>query len=178
MNFEKLFKQIKPEEITDNVFTLAGKDFYLITAGTAAHCNSMVASGGGFGFHLKKPTSWCNIRADRYTIELMRDKGTYTLAFFPPEYKKQVFYMASGSGRTCDKMSKTELTKIVTPSGNIAFAEARMIIECRLMHIVSADDMDEFCTQEAKDFIIAAYKEENVYRKMAFGEITGVWVRR
>ena len=33
MNFYQLFKQISPEEISDNVFTLAGKDFTVITAG-------------------------------------------------------------------------------------------------------------------------------------------------
>ncbi len=27
MNFDQLFKQISPEEICDNVFTLVGKDF-------------------------------------------------------------------------------------------------------------------------------------------------------
>ena len=27
MNFNQLFKQIDPEKITDNVFTLVGKDF-------------------------------------------------------------------------------------------------------------------------------------------------------
>jgi hypothetical protein len=32
MNFDQLFKQISPEEISDNVFTLAGKDFFAITA--------------------------------------------------------------------------------------------------------------------------------------------------
>ena len=28
MNFDQLFKQISPEEISDNVFTLVGKDFF------------------------------------------------------------------------------------------------------------------------------------------------------
>ena len=37
MNFDQLFKQISPEEICDNVFTLVGKDFYVITAGKEDH---------------------------------------------------------------------------------------------------------------------------------------------
>ena len=33
MNFNQLFKQISPEEISDNVFTLAGKVFPVVTVG-------------------------------------------------------------------------------------------------------------------------------------------------
>jgi hypothetical protein len=49
MNFDQLFKQISPEEICDNVFTLVGKDFFVITAGKEDHYNSMMGSGGGLG---------------------------------------------------------------------------------------------------------------------------------
>ena len=47
MKFEKLFKEIKPEEIPFNVFTLIDKILPVITAGTPKKYNSMVASGGG-----------------------------------------------------------------------------------------------------------------------------------
>ena len=53
MNFDQLFKQISPEEICDNVFTLVGKDFFVITAGKEDHFNSMVGSGGGLGLLLR-----------------------------------------------------------------------------------------------------------------------------
>ena len=49
MNFDQLFKQISPEEICDNVFTLVGKDFTVITAGKEDHYNSMTAQWGWFG---------------------------------------------------------------------------------------------------------------------------------
>jgi hypothetical protein len=55
MNFDQLFKQISPEEICDNVFTLAGKDFFAITAGKKDNYNSMIGSGGGWGFFLNNP---------------------------------------------------------------------------------------------------------------------------
>jgi len=57
MNFTQLFKPIFPEETRDNVFTLAGKDMYVITGGDEEHYNSMTGSGGGFGLLFKKPTS-------------------------------------------------------------------------------------------------------------------------
>jgi len=45
MNFDQLFEQISPEAIRDNVFTLAGKDYFVITAGKEEHFNSMIGSG-------------------------------------------------------------------------------------------------------------------------------------
>ena len=55
MNFDQLFRQISPEEISDNVFTLAGKDFFAITAGKEDHYNSMIGSGVVWRFFLKNP---------------------------------------------------------------------------------------------------------------------------
>jgi len=72
MNFDQIFHQISPEEISDNVFTLVGKDYFIITAGREAHYNSMTGSGGGLGMLFKKPTTWCVLRADRYTLELIQ----------------------------------------------------------------------------------------------------------
>lgn len=43
------FKEIKPEELKENPFTMIGKDWLLITAGTKEHCNTMTASWGGLG---------------------------------------------------------------------------------------------------------------------------------
>jgi len=71
MNFDQLFKQISPEEIGDNVFTLVGKNL-VITAGKEDHYNSMTASLGGLGILFRKPTTWCILRADRYTLEIIQ----------------------------------------------------------------------------------------------------------
>ena len=53
----------------------------------------------------------------------------------------------------------------------------RLIIECKLTEITTANPND-FYTQEAKDAIKEACKEENDYRKLVFGEITHVWVKK
>ncbi|MDR2690864.1 MAG: hypothetical protein LBB73_00950, partial [Dysgonamonadaceae bacterium] len=90
MNFDRLFKQISPEDISDNAFTLAGKVFPVITAGKVENYNSMTGSGGGFGVLFKKPATWSVFRADRYTLELIQKEQTYTMSYFPDEYKKQV----------------------------------------------------------------------------------------
>ena len=81
-DFKQLFWQISPKEISDNMFTLVMDNFYVITAGNEAHYNSMIGSGGGFGLLFRKPASWCVIRTDRYTLELIQKEQTYTITGF------------------------------------------------------------------------------------------------
>jgi len=177
MSFDQLFKEISPEELIDNVFTLVGKDLSVITAGKEEHYNSIVSSGGGFGLIFEKPTTWCILRADRYTLEMIQKEQTYTLSYFPKEYKKQMLFLGSESGRKSEKMKEVKLTSVQTPSGDISFKEARLIIESKLMAAITANPSD-FYTQEIKDAINEAYKEANVYRKFIFGEITHVLVKK
>jgi flavin reductase (DIM6/NTAB) family NADH-FMN oxidoreductase RutF len=176
-SFAQVFRQISPEEIADNVFTLVGKDFYAITAGKKDHYNSMAASGGGLGVHLMKPTTWCILRTSRYTLELLQQELTYTLSYFPDEYKRQLLFLGSSSGSDSQKMEETELTAMQTPSGNMSFREARMVIECRLME-VTTPAYEDFCTPEAQAFVEESYTEPDANRKLVFGEITQVWVKR
>ena len=179
MNFDQLFKEISAEELCDNfnVFTLVGKDFYAITAGKKDHYNSMIGSGGGLGLLFKKPTTWCLLRQDRYTLEMIQKEQTYTLSYFPNEYKEQMLFLGHKSGRDSEKMKDVALTSIQTPSGDMTFKEAKLIIECVLTAITTPDPSD-FYSQESKDYIDEAYKDANEYRKLVFGEITYAWVKK
>jgi flavin reductase (DIM6/NTAB) family NADH-FMN oxidoreductase RutF len=177
MSFDQLFKQITPEELNDNVFTLVGKIFPVITAGKKDRFNSMTASGGGLGILFRKPTTWCILQTGRYTLELMQKEQTYTLSYFPDEYRKQIMYLGSRSGRDSDKMKEVELTSIQTPSGDVSFKEARLIFECNLTQI-TAPGLNDFYSQEAKDYVSEVYNDPKEHRKFVFGEITRVWVKK
>jgi flavin reductase (DIM6/NTAB) family NADH-FMN oxidoreductase RutF len=177
MNFDQLFQQISPEEISDDVFTLVGKVFPVITAGKIDHFNSMTASGGGMGVLFKKPVTWCILKANRYTLELIQKEQGYTLSYFPDECREQLLFLGTKSGRDSGKMKEVELTSVQTPSGNMSFKEARLIIECKLTQITTPG-FNDFCTQEAKDYFKEACKEESDYRKYVFGEITNVWIKK
>lgn len=179
MNFDELFKQISSEDICENfnIFTLVGKDFYAVTAGKKEQYNSMIGSGGGFGLFFKKPTTWCLFRKDRYTLELIEKEQTYTLSFFPNEYKDKMLFLGRESGRDSKKMKEVELTNIQTPSGNMTFKEAKLIVECRLTAITTPNPED-FYSQESRDYIDEAYKDANEYRKFVFGEISHVWIKK
>jgi predicted metal-dependent hydrolase len=73
-------------------------------------------------------------------------------------------------------MQEVELASIQTPSGDVSFKEAKLIIECKLTQIMTAY-LEDFYSQEAKDYLKDVYKEESNYRKYVFGEITNVWVK-
>ncbi len=88
-----------------------------------------------------------------------------------------MLFLGSKSGRDSEKMKEVELTSVQTPSGEISFKEAKLIIECTLIQLTTPEPND-FCTQEAKDYLSEAYKNASDYRKYAFGEITHIWVRK
>ena len=177
MDFNKLFKQMSPKDICDNVFTLAGEDFAVVTSGKESTYNSMIASGGGLGLLFKEPTTWLLFRKDRYTLEMIKKQHTYTIAYFPKEYEEQILFLGSKSGRDSDKMKEFQLTSVQTPLGNISFKEAKLIIECTLTQITTPSPND-FYAQQARDYITKAYKNENDHRQYVFGQITNVWVKR
>jgi hypothetical protein len=100
------------------------------------------------------------------------------MSYFPDEYKKQVMFLGSKSGRDINKMKEVELASVQTPSGNISFKEARLIIECTLTQITTPVFPDDFYSQEAINYLSEPYKDEGEHRKYVFGEITQVWVKK
>lgn len=176
LNFNQLFKEVLPDKINDNVFTLVGELFPVITAGNSMHYNSMVSSGGGMGILFKKPVIWSVLRSDRYTLELIREERTYTISYFPDNYKEQLIFLGSKSGKNSNKMQEVELTSIQTPLENITFEEARLIIECKLIQITTPN-VSDFYTQEVQDYLTEAYKSPADIREYLFGEITHVWIK-
>jgi flavin reductase (DIM6/NTAB) family NADH-FMN oxidoreductase RutF len=175
--FAELFENVVPGTMTDNVFKLIGEDFMLITSGTEADYNTMTAGWGGWGVYFNGPTTWCMLRANRYTLEYIRNTKTYTLTFYEDRYKGQVFHFGQASGRDSDKMKTHTLTAVTTPLGNIAYKEASLIIECELLEVTTVQP-DDFYTEEAKAFILDGYKDAKDYHKLVFGKITNVWRKK
>ncbi len=178
-SFEELFKKVEPTELTDNVFKLVGQDYTVITAGTDSAFNSMTASWGGWGQLFEVPVTWCFLNASRYTLEFIKKEQTYTMTYFPEQFKEQVIAFGSKSGRNSDKMKETTLTHVKTPSNNITYKEAKLVIECKLVEITETNPKD-FYSDKGKDFVEKGMKDGNgkEYHKLVFGDITNVWVRK
>lgn len=173
----EIFKPISAQEISDNVFKAFGTDWACITAVKDSMPNSMTASFGGWGILFGKPVVWCFLRANRYTLELIRESKAFTVTYFDEQYKDQLLLFGSKSGRNSNKMKETRLTFLKTPDGNVSYKEARLVLECKLINITSVRPED-FHAEEAKQFILNGYNDAKDYHKFVFGEITHVWIRK
>ena len=173
--FNYAYKAVAAEDFDENIFNLVGKDFTVITAGE--NPNSMVASWGGVGIMFNKPVTWNFLRANRYTLEKIRETGTYTMCYFPDQYKGEIMQFGTKSGRNTDKMAQTKLTPMATPDGYPAYQEAKIIIECKLI-AASTVSKDEFYTEESKTFLQEGYDDAKDWHKLVYGEITNIYIKK
>lgn len=129
-----MFKEIEVSSISENVFTLIGKEWMLITAGTQAAHNTMTASWGGLGFLWHKPVAIAFIRPQRYTKEFVEQRERFTLSFFGLQaQRKALGLLGSKSGRDGDKIAQAGLTPTQL-DGEPTFAEARLVLVCKKLY--------------------------------------------
>lgn len=129
------FKEIVPEEIGANIIDMIGRQWMLITAGDANHCNTMTASWGGMGVLWGKPVATIYIRPQRYTKEFIDGQERLTLSFLAEQHRKALTYLGSHSGRDYDKITDSGLGTELTPDGVPFIAEAETVIQCRKMYV-------------------------------------------
>ena len=105
-----MLKSVDPKSLSENVFSLIGDEWMLITAGTAEALNTMTASWGGLGVIWGAPAATCYIRPQRYTKEFVDREEYFTLTFFSEEYRKALSLCGSKSGREADKVKECGFT--------------------------------------------------------------------
>lgn len=166
-----MFQSISPKELTENVFSLIGDRWMLITAGTPAHCNTMTASWGGLGVFWGAPAATCYIRPQRYTKEFVDREDYFTLCFFDEDYKKQLSLCGSKSGREIDKLSACNFTAAAADCGAPYIQQAQLVLVCKKQLVQNLEI----------DAIPAAIKErwypQEDYHCMYIGEIVEVLKR-
>lgn len=134
-----MLRKIEPKQLNENVFSLIGDDWMLITAGTRECCNTMTASWGGMGILWNEPVATAYIRPQRYTKEFVDREEYFTLSVFDPEYRKQLALCGSKSGRDVDKVKECGFTIAADETGAPYFEQARLVLVCRKWY---AQEMD------------------------------------
>lgn len=166
----KDFKEIAAKELKDNVFDLIGNQWMLVTAGKKDKFNTMTASWGAMGILFNKPIAILFIRPQRYTFEFLEKEEEFTLTVLPEEYRNALMICGRKSGRDCDKVAEAGLTAIETEAGNMAFAEGKLVMECKKIY---GDFLD------AKAFVdtslIAPNFPNDDFHKVYIAEIKKVW---
>ena len=165
-------KKILPKELNKTAFEMVGADWMLVTAkkpdGTI---NTMTASWGGLGVLWNKDVCYVVIRPQRYTREFLDSADSFSLTFFPEEYKKELGYLGSVSGRDEDKITKSGLTTL-EKDGVPYFKEANTVMLAKKL----------FAQQMTKEaFIEEGFAEEfypaGDYHILYIGEIKEVLVK-
>ena len=166
------FVKIAPESIGKSPFELIGKDWTLITAGDAAHFNTMTASWGSLGVIWRKPAAFVFVRHSRYTFEFMEKQQGFTLSFFDEGYRAALNLCGTKSGRECDKVKEAGLTPRIF--GDLpAFEEAKLVLTCRTMF---HQDMPKEAFVD-QGIYADCYPTDDIHRRYV-GEITGVYQKK
>nr|WP_317323520.1 flavin reductase family protein [uncultured Flavonifractor sp.] len=163
-----MFEKIDPKALDQNVFSLIGDQWMLITAGTGDKCNTMTASWGGLGVLWGRPVATVYIRPQRYTLEFVEREDTFTLCFFGEEYRKALALCGSKSGREVDKVKECGFT-VATAEGAPYFEEADLVLVCKKAYW---QDMDP--THFLDGEIDEKWYPQKDYHRIFIGEILEV----
>ena len=142
-----MFSRIDPKELDQNVFSMIGEQWMLVTAGTAERCNTMTASWGGLGVLWGKPVATVYIRPQRYTLEFVEREDCFTLSFFGEEYRKALALCGSKSGRDVDKVKECGLTLCYGAGDAPFFEEAEWVLVCRKLFV---QDLEASCVTDER----------------------------
>ena len=166
------FKKVDLTSLQFNPFTKIGKEWMLLTGGTMDSFNTMTASWGQLGRLWNKNVFTAYIRPNRYTLEFVEKEECFTASFFTMDYRKELSFCGSHSGRDVDKVKETGLTPVEL-DGCMAFEEADMVFVLRKLYTY---DMQEsgFITD---DGFPQAFYSEDPYHKAFISEITAVYVK-
>ena len=168
-----MFTRIDPKELNQNVFSLIGDQWMLITAGTKEKCNTMTASWGGLGVLWGEPVATVYIRPQRYTREFVENGGYFTLAFFGPEYRQDLNLCGTKSGREIDKVKACGFTVETGEGGAPYFAEAELVLVCRKVYWQDIDPT-HFLDPETDE----RWYPEKDYHRMYIGKIVEAYRKK
>lgn len=136
-----MFKEIDAKTLQLNPFTLFGKDWLALTAGTEKHgFNSMTVAWGHLGSLWERgthqnclPTAVCYVRPSRYTKTFMDQESYFSLSHFGNGYKKSLAYLGTHSGKVENKIASAGLTPVFSDNTTY-FAEADLVLICRKLY--------------------------------------------
>lgn len=168
-----MLHQIDPKTLTENVFSLIGDRWTLITAGTREACNTMTAAWGGLGVLWKKPVATIFVRPQRYTYSFVEGSEYFTLTFFGEgEQREALALCGTKSGRDMDKFAASGLTVAEAPCGAPYVAEGKLVLVCRKLY---RQELTQDCFVDQS--LVDIHYPEKDFHTMYVGEIVEAYGR-
>ena len=162
---------IDPKMFTGKFFEIWNSGWFLLTSGDyqAGRYNCMTVSWGSFGCLWNLPVAMVVVRPSRYTFEFINQHESFTLCAFPEEYRKDLTYLGTHSGRDGDKIAHSDLVpcaarQVAAP----VFEQAELAIECRRVY------WHDLAPEHFQDVRIQPHYPQGDYHRMLVGEILAV----
>lgn len=166
------FQQIETKDLMMNPFQKISSEWMLISAKKEDKINTMTASWGMVGHLWGKDVVQVFIRPQRYTKEFVDNSDTFTISFFDGNYKKELGYLGSKSGRNEDKIAKVNFHPVEINDA-VTFEEASLTIVCKKAYI------DEFKEENfLNEADIEKWYPAKDYHTCYIGEIVNVYANK
>ncbi|MBQ2817543.1 MAG: flavin reductase family protein [Clostridia bacterium] len=127
------FKEISIRSLKCNPVDIFDKKWALVTAGSGENVNTMTISWGSIGELWGKPVAFTFIRPQRYTKQFVDNNDSYSLCFFTEDWRRQLSYLGTVSGKDENKIEKAGLT-VEFIDGTPVFKEAELIMICKKLY--------------------------------------------
>jgi flavin reductase (DIM6/NTAB) family NADH-FMN oxidoreductase RutF len=126
-------REIRPEDITLNPFTMIGKEWLVLTAGDESGYNGMTVSWGHLGclWSPNRPTAIAYVRESRHTKKFIDENELFTLSLISD--RKALGYLGSHSGRDEDKFANAGVKPLFI-DGTAAVEGAKLVLVCRKLY--------------------------------------------
>lgn len=164
-----MFKEIKAQDIKDNLIDKIANEWMLISAGDKDGYNMMTASWGFVGEMWGKDSVIAMIRPQRYTMQFVEKNDCFAFSFYG-DNKDIHKVCGSKSGRDCNKTEETGLTPVFADN-TVYFEEANLVIICKKQY---ADSLKE---ENFTDKSPLKWYENKDYHNMIFGSIEKVLIK-
>jgi len=120
------------------VFDMFSRQWALVTAGSIDNFDGCTIGWGSLGSIWSRAGSTCPIVTvyvypSRYTCDYLKANKSFTVSFFPKEYRKALGYMGSHSGRDEDKVRAAGLTPTAVED-SVAYEQANLIFLCKKLY--------------------------------------------
>lgn len=129
---------MKVSRLLLNPFTYFHGKGLLLAAGDREKSNAMTISWGAMGTLWGRPTVTVYVAEKRYTKTFM-DRSPYFTVMAFAEGDSILRYMGHHSGRDGDKAAALGLHTLYTDNGTPYYAEADLVLECRLLYAAPFD---------------------------------------
>ncbi|MEG1461549.1 flavin reductase family protein [Anaerorhabdus sp.] len=166
-----MLKAIGISELDNNIFDLISKDWGVITVNAKDKVNGMTVSWVQMGHLWNKDVVTVYVRPQRYTYEFINQEDTFSLAFFDDNYRKELAYLGSASGRNEDKLTHCNFTTSIVDNTPV-IDQAKLVFVCRKLYEVDLKE-ENFVDN---DIMNKCYPDKDFHRAYT-AEIMSVLVK-